>query len=166
MATGMILIMTGTMVALITTGTMAGRSGRCLTDRRRRARAQFDRPGTSRPRRAQVRPGRCPPGTINVPARGHAERQGRPPRAARRTTTRSRVRLYVQVATGARMIEGSSPSVRRDGFGPMTLARTGGVLYLAIILLGICSEVFVRGRIVVAGDAEATAVNLAAMAPL
>lgn len=43
---------------------------------------------------------------------------------------------------------------------PRLLARLGGVLYLAIIAIGIFAEMFVRGRIVVAGDAMATAANL------
>jgi hypothetical protein len=44
---------------------------------------------------------------------------------------------------------------------PQLLARLGGVLYLAIIAIGIFAEMFVRGRILVAGDAMATAANLA-----
>jgi hypothetical protein len=44
-----------------------------------------------------------------------------------------------------------------------TLARFGGVLYLAIILLGGIGEVRVRGSIVVAGDPTATATNLISM---
>lgn len=43
---------------------------------------------------------------------------------------------------------------------PQVLARIGGVLYLIIIVLGIFGEAVVRGRIVVSGDAAATAVNL------
>ncbi len=43
---------------------------------------------------------------------------------------------------------------------PQLLARLGGVLYLAIIAIGLFAEVFVRGRILVAGDAMATAANL------
>lgn len=42
-----------------------------------------------------------------------------------------------------------------------TLAKSGGVLYLIIILAGIFGEVFVRGKIIVPGDAAATAHNLA-----
>lgn len=43
---------------------------------------------------------------------------------------------------------------------PQLLARLGGFLYLAIIAIGIFAEMFVRQRIVVAGDAMATAANL------
>ena len=40
---------------------------------------------------------------------------------------------------------------------PQRYARIGGVLYLAIIVLGIFGEAFVRGTLVVSGDATATA---------
>lgn len=43
---------------------------------------------------------------------------------------------------------------------PQVLARTGGVLYLIIIVLGLFEEVFVRDRIIVSGDAAATAANI------
>ncbi len=43
---------------------------------------------------------------------------------------------------------------------PQVLARTGGVLYLIIIILGLFEEISVRGRIIVAGDATATAANI------
>jgi hypothetical protein len=43
---------------------------------------------------------------------------------------------------------------------PQLLARLGGFLYLVIIAIGIFAEMFVRGRILVAGDAMATAANL------
>jgi hypothetical protein len=49
---------------------------------------------------------------------------------------------------------------------PRSLARIGGVLYLIIIVLGIVGEAFVRGRIVVPGDATATAANLRSMESL
>lgn len=49
---------------------------------------------------------------------------------------------------------------------PRTYARIGGALYLVIIILGIFGEVFVRGRIIVAGDPAATVVNLTAMESL
>jgi hypothetical protein len=45
---------------------------------------------------------------------------------------------------------------------PQRLARIGGLLYLIIIGLGIFGEAFVRGRILVADDAMATAANLRA----
>lgn len=41
-----------------------------------------------------------------------------------------------------------------------TLARIGGALYLTIIVIGLFGEAVVRGRILVPGDAGATAANL------
>jgi hypothetical protein len=49
---------------------------------------------------------------------------------------------------------------------PQVYARTGGALYLIIIVLGIFGEAFVRGRLIVAGDAVATAANIMAMESL
>jgi hypothetical protein len=40
---------------------------------------------------------------------------------------------------------------------PQVYARIGGVLYLIIIIAGLYGEVFVRGNLIVAGDATATA---------
>ncbi|MGA7992749.1 MAG: DUF4386 domain-containing protein [Thermoanaerobaculia bacterium] len=45
---------------------------------------------------------------------------------------------------------------------PQTLARIGGVLYLLIIVTGLFGEMFVRGKLVVSGDATATAANITA----
>jgi hypothetical protein len=45
---------------------------------------------------------------------------------------------------------------------PQLLARLGGVLYLAIIAIGLFAQLLVRNRILVAGDAVATAANLRA----
>ena len=45
---------------------------------------------------------------------------------------------------------------------PQRYARIGGVLYLAIIVLGLFGEGFVRGTLVVSGDATATARAIAA----
>jgi len=49
---------------------------------------------------------------------------------------------------------------RRVEFSPRALARLGGLLYLIIIVIGLVGEIFIRGRIVVPGDATATADNL------
>lgn len=49
---------------------------------------------------------------------------------------------------------------------PRALARVGGVLYLIMIVVGIFNEAFVKGRIVVSGDAMATAANLRSMESL
>ena len=43
---------------------------------------------------------------------------------------------------------------------PQILARIGGLLYLIIIVVGIFSVAFVRARIIVPGDASATAGNI------
>jgi len=45
---------------------------------------------------------------------------------------------------------------------PQVYARVGGVLYLTIIVIGFCSEFFVRDKLVVSGDVTATANNIAA----
>ena len=49
---------------------------------------------------------------------------------------------------------------------PRALSRIGGALYLIIIVLGLFGEAFVRSKIVVSGDAAATAANLRSMEPL
>lgn len=49
---------------------------------------------------------------------------------------------------------------------PQVYARIGGVLYLIIIVLGAVGELFIRGSIVVPGDAAATAANLRSMESL
>jgi hypothetical protein len=46
-------------------------------------------------------------------------------------------------------------------FSPQRYARWGGALYLAIILLGAFAEGFVTNKLVVSGDAAATAHNIA-----
>src|SRR5262245_51981282 len=48
------------------------------------------------------------------------------------------------------------------GTSPRALARLGGVLYLIIIVAGLFGEAFVRDRLIVSGDAAATAGNLRA----
>jgi hypothetical protein len=45
---------------------------------------------------------------------------------------------------------------------PQTYARIGGVLYLVIIAAGMFAELFVRGKLVVAGNPAATANNIMA----
>ena len=49
---------------------------------------------------------------------------------------------------------------------PRVLARAGGALYLLIIVLGLFEEIVVRERILVSGDAAATAANLRSMESL
>src|SRR6266436_774177 len=44
---------------------------------------------------------------------------------------------------------------------PQVYARIGGVLYLIIIVIGFCSEFFVRDKNVVSGGVTATAINIA-----
>jgi Domain of unknown function (DUF4386) len=45
---------------------------------------------------------------------------------------------------------------------PQVYARIGGVLYLIIIVIGFCSEFFVRDKLVVSGNVTATANNIQA----
>ena len=45
---------------------------------------------------------------------------------------------------------------------PQVYARIGGVLYLIIIVIGFCSELFVRDKLEVSGDVTATANNIMA----
>src|SRR2546429_6953722 len=49
---------------------------------------------------------------------------------------------------------------------PQLYARIGGVLYLIIIVVGLFGEAFVRDRLVVPGDAAATATNIRSMESL
>jgi len=49
---------------------------------------------------------------------------------------------------------------------PRLKAKIAGVFYLLNILTGVFAEVFVRGRLVVYGDAAATATNILAQEPL
>ncbi|MBI3664377.1 MAG: DUF4386 domain-containing protein [Acidobacteria bacterium] len=49
---------------------------------------------------------------------------------------------------------------RVDEASPRFKARIAGLLYLTVIVGGIFAEVFVRGRLVVHGDAAATATNI------
>src|SRR5215467_199082 len=49
---------------------------------------------------------------------------------------------------------------------PRALARLGGVLYLIVIVLGLFEEIGIRNRILVSGDAAATAANLGSMESL
>jgi hypothetical protein len=43
---------------------------------------------------------------------------------------------------------------------PQTYARLGGILYVFIVGVGIFGQLFVRGGLVVEGDAAATATNI------
>ena len=54
----------------------------------------------------------------------------------------------------------------RGSFAARPLAHVGGALYLIIIVLGLFGEMGVRGRVIVSGDAVATAANLGAMESL
>src|SRR3954447_5741650 len=49
---------------------------------------------------------------------------------------------------------------------PQFYARAGGVLYLLIIVLGLFGQVFVRDKLIVPGDAKATAANIMAQESL
>lgn len=54
----------------------------------------------------------------------------------------------------------------RVATSPQVISRIGGVLYLIIIVIGLVGEAFVRGKIVVAGDAAATAANMKSLESL
>lgn len=45
---------------------------------------------------------------------------------------------------------------------PQVYARIGGLAYLIIIVAGALGELFIRNKIIVSGDAVATAHNIAA----
>lgn len=49
---------------------------------------------------------------------------------------------------------------------PRVLSRIGGILYLMIIVGGAYGEMFLRGRLIVPGDATATAANMTSMESL
>ncbi|HEV7668055.1 MAG TPA: DUF4386 domain-containing protein [Thermoanaerobaculia bacterium] len=55
---------------------------------------------------------------------------------------------------------------REVEISPRALSRIGGALYLIIIVLGLFGEAGVRSRIIVSGDATATAANLRSMESL
>ncbi len=48
----------------------------------------------------------------------------------------------------------------RSATSPQAYARAAGALYLVIIVFGIGAEVFIRGSLIVPGDAAATAANI------
>ena len=50
----------------------------------------------------------------------------------------------------------------RHEISPQLYARIGGFLYLIIIVAGLGDELFIRGAMVVSGDAAATARNITA----
>ena len=52
------------------------------------------------------------------------------------------------------------------GFSPQHLARTAGLFYLVIIVLGLTGELVVRAGIIAPGDAAATAANIQASSGL
>ena len=45
---------------------------------------------------------------------------------------------------------------------PQVYARIGGILYLMIIIAGALGEIFIRGKLIVSGDAMSTANNIMA----
>ena len=57
-------------------------------------------------------------------------------------------------------------SANAADISPDRYARTAGLGYLFIILTGIFAEFFVRARLIVSGDAAATAANIVASEPL
>ena len=53
-------------------------------------------------------------------------------------------------------------TTRTDAVSPQVYARIAGILYLIIIIAGALGQIFIRGKLIVAGDAVATAGNLMA----
>ena len=53
-------------------------------------------------------------------------------------------------------------TLRSTQISPQTYARIGGILYLMIIIAGALGEIFIRGKLIVSGDAISTASNLMA----
>src|SRR5260370_13952666 len=51
-------------------------------------------------------------------------------------------------------------TVRTMETSPQLYARIGGALYLIIIVIGFWGDMFVRAKLIVSGDAAATAANL------
>ncbi len=62
--------------------------------------------------------------------------------------------------------DGSGGEGRGVQLSPRTLSRIGGVLYLVIVAGGLFGEAFIRNRLIVPGDAAATAANLRSMEQL
>ncbi|HYH78656.1 MAG TPA: DUF4386 domain-containing protein [Longimicrobium sp.] len=62
--------------------------------------------------------------------------------------------------------DGADRQEARAGAAPRSIARIGGVLYLVIIAGGLFGEAYIRNRVIVPGDAAATAANLQSMEPL
>jgi hypothetical protein len=60
------------------------------------------------------------------------------------------------------LLRRAAVNTARPEFSPKLYARIAGVLYLYIILAGIFVELFVRGKLVMSGDAAATAANIMA----
>lgn len=58
------------------------------------------------------------------------------------------------------MTHGIANEDRQVQPAPQSYARIGGVLYLLIIVGGIFGEAFIRNRLIVSGDASATAANI------
>lgn len=55
---------------------------------------------------------------------------------------------------------------REPRASPLAISRTGGVLYLVIIAGGLFGEAFIRNRLIVPGDAAATAANIGSLGSL
>ena len=58
------------------------------------------------------------------------------------------------------MMAGTMRAISSAEFSPQSYARVGGLLYLLIIAAGLFAEAFVRARLVVPGDAAATASDI------
>ena len=74
--------------------------------------------------------------------------------------------IFCSSMPGRRISTGSAMTDPPSNMSPKTFARIGGALYFIIIALGLFGETFIRNRLIVSGDATATAANIASMEPL
>jgi hypothetical protein len=72
------------------------------------------------------------------------------------------VRVIQSFAQGGTIMSTDALKEPTTETSPQVYARIGGVLYLIIVVIGFCSEFFVRDRLVVPGDVTATANNIMA----
>ena len=68
----------------------------------------------------------------------------------------------VSIGSEQTMVRRNEMTLRRTQVSPRVYARIGGILYLMIIIAGALGEIFIRGTLIVSGDAIATANNIIA----
>jgi hypothetical protein len=70
--------------------------------------------------------------------------------------------MMQRIAGTSQGLEGVEMTNHPAETSPQVYARLCGALYLVVIVIGICTELFVRDRLTVSGDAAATANNIMA----